>query len=72
MSPAQADQSHMIVENMIPHSMEQSQLKKPTVTQLVKKFPEGSLQYSQESATGLYPEPAESSPRLHILLPYPF
>jgi hypothetical protein len=40
---------------------------KLTVTKLVKKYPaffmepEGSLQCSQKPATGLYPEPAESS-----------
>jgi hypothetical protein len=31
--------------------------------------PEGSLQYSQEHATGLYPEPDAPSPYLPTLLP---
>ena len=31
--------------------------------------PEGSLPHSQVPATCLYPEPARSSPYLHILLP---
>ena len=31
--------------------------------------PEGSLVQSQVSATCPYPEPAQSSPYLHILLP---
>jgi len=40
-----------------------------TVTQLVKKFPpfmepESSLPYSQQPATGSYPEPDASSSRL--------
>jgi len=44
------------------------------VTQLVKKFPTfmepwGSLQYSQDPATGHYSEPDESSPHLPTLLP---
>jgi hypothetical protein len=31
--------------------------------------PESSLPCAQEPATGLYPEPSESSPHLHTLIP---
>jgi hypothetical protein len=48
--------------------------KKLIVTQLVKKYPlfmepEGSLLFSQKPATGLYPEPTESSSPHRSLLP---
>jgi hypothetical protein len=50
-------------------------LEKLTVSQLVKKFPtfmehESSLPYSQEPATGPYPEPDESNPYLTTIFLY--
>jgi hypothetical protein len=60
---------------LVPCSRVLSQ--KPIVTQPVNKIPvfhksDSSLQYSQKSVTGLYPEPDKSSSLLRTLALEPF
>ena len=62
-----------LILGLLTYSMEQS-LEKLTSFQLVKKVPAfmepvGSLRNSQMPITYPYPEPARSSPFLHIQLP---